>query len=304
MSKIKINDPVSILVNNTCNLTCSLCAGLAMYDFVGTFKWNDHKERYAKWAEIADFEELSLCGGEPYLHPELDLWFSEVRKLWPNTYFEIMTNGTRMSSRVELSRKFIQDGNACIVVSCHDVNDYEKIKKEIEETLSPWHTSLKTNEPDTHWKTVEYYVENRLVIKYQLVTTMIVPYHKKVENGTVYFEMGGDQEQSHDKCDWKTSYTFQHGLLYKCPAVTNYSEAKLQANYEPEAREILETYQGCDPFDNIENVKKFVDDLTKSINVCKLCAFDKPHRTDPFIRPIDLDVTRKTKFRQIKVKQI
>lgn len=304
MSKIKINDPVSILVNNTCNLTCSLCAGLAMYDFVGTFKWNDHKERYAKWAEIADFEELSLCGGEPYLHPELELWFDEVRKLWPNTYFEIMTNGTRMSKRIDLSRKFIKDGNACICVSCHDENDYEKIKSEIEETLSPWKESLKTNEIDTHWKTIEYYVEDRLVIRYQLVTTMIVPYHKTVENGTVYFEMGGDQEQSHDKCDWKTSYTFQHGLLFKCPPVTNYSEAKLQAKYEPEAQEILEKYKGCDPFDDIDNIKKFVDNLTKSIEVCKLCAFDKPHRTDPFIRPIDLDITRKTKFRQIKVNQI
>jgi MoaA/NifB/PqqE/SkfB family radical SAM enzyme len=304
MKKIKIDNPVSILVNNTCNLTCSLCAGLAMYDFVGTFKWNDHKDRYTKWSEIAEFNELSLCGGEPYLHPELELWFDEIRKLWPNTYLEIMTNGTRMSTRINLSRKFVQDGNACIVVSCHDEKEYEKIKKEIEDTLSPWQAILKTIESNTHWKTTEYYLDNRLVIKYQLVTTMIVPYHKTVENGTVYFEMGGDQEQSHDKCDWKTSYTFQHGLLYKCPAVTNYSEAKLQANYEPEARKILETYQGCDPFDNIKNVKKFVDDLTKSINVCKLCAFDKPHRTDPFIRPIDLDVTRKTKFRQIKVKQI
>jgi len=307
MSKpIKMQEHISILVNNTCNMTCSHCAGLAMYDFVGTFKWNDHKDRYAKWAEIAEIPELSLCGGEPYLHPELELWFTSIRNLWQDSFIEIMTNGTRLSKRIDLSRDFVQDGNACIVVSCHDVNTADKILLEIDEILRPWQDSITTREikeiENSQWHSIEYYLDDRIVIKYQLVTYMIPPYHKKVEKGTVYFEMNGDREESHDACDWKTSYTFQHGLLYKCPAVTNYSEAKLQGKYEPEATAILEKYKGCDPFDDIADVSAWVDNITKSIDVCKLCAFDK--QTGPQVVPVTLDKNRKKAFRSIGVKQL
>ena len=307
-TKIKINEPISILVNNLCNLTCSHCAGLALYDFVGTFKWKDWSHRYERWAEILEPDSLSLCGGEPYLHPELELWFDNIRRLWPNILIEIMTNGTRLSNRIELSRKFINDGNSCIVVSCHDETTFDSMHQEVLEMLDPWKDSIVAIEQQgiesQSWKKIDYYLNDKLVCRFQLVTEMLPPYHKTVENGTVYFEMGGDQEDSHNNCDWRTSYTFQHGLLFKCPPVTNYPEAKLQVKYEEAAKDVLEKYQGCDPFDELNNVKSFVDNLTCSIEVCKLCAFDKQEGTMTISRKINLDVNRKKKFRQIKINPI
>jgi hypothetical protein len=92
--------------------------------------------------------------------------------------------------------------------------------------------------------------------------------------------------------------------MFHCPAVTNYAEAKHQVKYIPEAQELLEKYIPCDPLDGYEVVKKFIEqDLKKSIEVCKLCAFDKQGPQLPNIK-FTLDPNFKKKFRNIPIKAI
>jgi hypothetical protein len=303
--KIAIRD-VSIMVNNLCNLTCSDCVGLALYDFLGTFDWNEWAHRYKKWSEILEPDWISVCGGEPYLHPQLELWFDNIRELWPSTHIEVMTNGTRLSKNIGLSRKFIQDGNACLRVSCHDISTFDKMKDELTVILSPW-TDIEIEEVEHKMifpgKGIYYSRNNKIVCKLQMVTEMVPPYHKTVENGIVYFEMNGDREESHNNCAWREAYTFQHGILYKCPPVTNYPEAKLQVGYEKAASDILDTYTGCDPFDTLNEINNFVKMLPESIPVCELCAFDKQKDPMAFNRQVTLDKNKKKKFRQFKIYQ-
>ncbi len=303
--RIKFETNFSVMVNNLCNMTCSHCTGLAMYDFLGTFKWGDWNKRYKRWSEILDLRYVSICGGEPYLHPELELWFDSLREWWPEAKIEILTNGTRLSKRIELSRKIIRDGNAYLQVSCHDADTFNSMNEDLLEILEPWKDSLsnvkKEKVPLESWKMIEYYSTGRLIARLQQVTEMAPPYHKYVDNGTVYFEMGGDMVKSHESCVWKDSYTFQHGILYKCPPVTNYPEAKLQVGFEKEAREILEQYKGCDPLSDDKSVIEFINNLAVPIRVCELCAFDK-QKVELGI-PVTLDPSRKKKFRQFKLTQ-
>jgi hypothetical protein len=90
--KIKLDTYLSVVVNNICNLTCSHCGGLACYDFTGNFAWKDSAERWEKWAEYLDTDEIAFAGGEMFLHPNLDEWFLNMRRLWPNAHIEIPTN--------------------------------------------------------------------------------------------------------------------------------------------------------------------------------------------------------------------
>ena len=117
--------------------------------------------------------------------------------------------------------------------------------------------------------------------------------------------MGGNQDKSFEACVWHSEYNIQHGLMYHCPAVTNYPEAKQQVKYTPEAQEILEKYKACDPLNGYDVVKKFIEqDLKQSIEVCKLCAFDKQKDTQlPNIK-FTLDPNFKKKFRNIPIKTI
>jgi molybdenum cofactor biosynthesis enzyme MoaA len=103
MNKIKLDTYLSVVVNNICNMTCSHCGGLACYDFTGNFAWSDSAERWEKWAEYLDTDNVAFAGGEMFLHPHLDEWFLNMRRLWPNAHIEIPTNGSKLIKRKDLS---------------------------------------------------------------------------------------------------------------------------------------------------------------------------------------------------------
>lgn len=309
--KIKIDTFLSIVVNNLCNLTCSHCGGLACYDFKGNFDWSNSAERFEKWAEYLDTDNIAFAGGEMFLHPKLDEWFLNMRRLWPNAHIEIPTNGTKLKQRIGLARMIIGDGNAHLRVACHyqEEEKFQKMKLDVFEVLNPWISSIQIIEeeyiPLKQNRAIKFFLNGRQVLRLEHFIRFAQPYHQYVENGTVHFHMGGDQEKSFEACGWHTEYNVQHGLMYHCPAVTNYPEAKHQVKYVPEAQEILERYRPCDPLDGYDAVKKFIeDDLKKSIEVCKLCAFDKQKDVRLFNIEYKLDPNFKKKFRNIPINPI
>lgn len=311
MEKIKLDTYLSVVVNNICNLTCSHCGGLACYDFTGNFDWAESAERFEKWAEYLDTDNVAFAGGEMFLHPKLDEWFLNIRRLWPNAHIEIPTNGTKLIQKKDLARLILSDGNAHLRVACHYPTDdeYDSMRLVVEEVLSPWKDQLVITEldkiPFERNRTVEYRLDNKLILRYEHYIEFARPYHHHVENGTVHFHMGGDQEESFKECIWHTEYNIQKGLMYHCPATTNYPEAKLQVKYVPEAQEILEKYKACDPLEGYEVVKQFIEhELKTSIEACKLCAFDKQKNNGLFNIKFTLDPDFKKKFRNIPIKPI
>jgi organic radical activating enzyme len=307
VEKIIIERDVSFLVNNLCNLTCSHCVSLSGFNFtVGTDLWKDVADDYTRWSQYLDLKHITLCGGEPYLHPNLEEWFDNIRKLWPNAYIEITTNGTRLLQQLNLSRKMIEDGNSVIVVSSHDPSTYESVLSDVLKTLEIYNVTSEESDrtSEYEWKTINYFKDNKMILKFQSVDWMLDPYYTKIENGVLYFEMGGDQENSHSSCPWKEIYTFQHGLLFKCPPVTNYPDAQKQIRFQPEAKEIMDKYKPCSSLEGYDAIKQFVDNLPKSIEVCKLCAYDKKVNTFAFHRKVTQDLSLKTKFEKINIKSI
>jgi organic radical activating enzyme len=311
MQKIKLDTYLSVVVNNLCNLTCSHCGGLACYDFTGNFAWKDSADRFEKWAEYLDTDNIAFAGGEMFLHPNLDEWFINMRRLWPNAHIEVPTNGSKLTKRLDLVNLILNDGNAHLRVSCHyeSEDEFQKLKKHVFEVLQPWEGRLTIVEdeyiPTKQNRAIKFFLGDKMILRYEHFIDFYQPYHHHVENGTVHFHMGGDQDKSFENCIWHTEYNIQHGLMYHCPAVTNYPEAKLQVKYVPEAQEVLERYKACDPHDGYDVVKKFIEhDLKHSIEVCKLCAFDK--QKDPMVPNIrfKIDPNFKKKFRSIPIKPI
>ena len=309
--KIKLDTVLSVVINNLCNMTCSHCGGLACYDFTGNFDWKESADRFEKWAEYIDTDYIAFAGGEMFLHPNLDEWFYNLRNLWPESHIEVPTNGSKLISKIDYARMIVGDGNAHLRVSCHYESEdkFQEIKKDVEKVLEPWMHRLeiinKEYIPLKQNRTIEYRLNGKKILRYEHFIHFAQPYHQRVENGTVHFHMGGDQEKSFEACGWHTEYNVQHGLMYHCPAVTNYPEAKMQVNYVSEAQDILEKYKPCDPLDGFESVYKFITyDIKKSIEVCKLCAFDKQKDPTLFNIKFKLDNNFKKKFRNIAIKTI
>ena len=140
MNKIKLDTYLSVVVNNLCNMTCSHCGGLACYDFTGNFAWKENAHRWEKWAEYLDTDEIAFAGGEMFLHPNLDEWFLNMRRLWPNAHIEVPTNGSKLIKRIDLARLIVGDGNAHLRVSCHykSEDEYQKLKKDVLAVVEPW----------------------------------------------------------------------------------------------------------------------------------------------------------------------
>ena len=107
MNKIKLDTYLSVVVNNLCNMTCSHCGGLACYDFTGNFDWKDSSDRWEKWAEYVDTDNIAFAGGEMFLHPKLDEWFLNMRRLWPGAHIEVPTNGSKLIKRLDLARLIV-----------------------------------------------------------------------------------------------------------------------------------------------------------------------------------------------------
>lgn len=297
--KIKVPDAISIMLGNLCNLTCSDCAVLSAFHFIGLQEWNKCKDHYKKWAEIIDIPEIIFAGGEPYLNHELELWTTEIGRLWPNSILEIQTNGTRLLKNADFTKRFLENPRNKLRVSVHDMNQWKKTKHDlelilqsmnyyIEESLNePWHPELVYREKDS----------NRRIVGLMKVDTMFPPFYKNVIDNTVILELGGDQEKSHDRCAFKNCYIMQDGFLFKCPLTTNYPEAKKQGiKFQNDAIPILEQYIPCSPYSDLKDIKFFIENLNKAIPQCSLCAFDKRQNTLTLSRDVRLDVRRKKIF--------
>ena len=91
---IRLFPVVEFYITNVCNLTCRGCNRFNNYNFKGHQRWVDHASAYETWSKRLDLPRITVIGGEPTLNPDLELWASNLRRLWPDAVIMIQTNGT------------------------------------------------------------------------------------------------------------------------------------------------------------------------------------------------------------------
>jgi len=298
---IVLNKAIAIITNNTCNLTCNQCGTLQCYNFTDSYNWNTNANYYQKWAEIADFPQIDLLGGEPFLNRDLYNWAKNIKTLWPKSVVTIGTNGTllNLSKNIQLTRDLF-DLDVSLVISTHAQADYSLHEQYLWSIVEPFKHEINIVEVE---KSIGIAVNklwtrsNKTLFRHALVDKMFSNYVKKFENNTLILD-DGDPVLSHEKCIFNTNcYTIQNGLFYKCPLVFNYAIMKHKVNYEDRAYPILESYKACSPFDDIENITQFFNRLDKPINACSLCAFDKKENPTEAWVPVTYDKSMKKAFK-------
>jgi len=283
--KIKIeNTTFGIQINNSCNLSCNECLSFNNFGFKGVFDWETHADRYRKWGEIATFEKVAIQGGEPYLHPALDVWADNVINIFEAGRYSICTNGTLLHKNIELTRYMINAGWD-IVISVHDqsqrnnidqavdiiLKDYDNI--EIEEFVEnpEFEYSYNTNH-------IKKYNQNGKTLVETICWPDFVPAPQFVKDGVISFEKNGDAVKNHEQCMAIPCSMMMHGIYYKCSLLSTFKEASKQFQFESEGLALLEEYKGCDPFDTEENIRSFFDNLHKPVPQCSLCRY---HTVNP-----------------------
>ena len=249
MNKILFSDPICFYINNQCNLTCNNCATLSNHDFKGHYFFKDYSQYYERWSEIVHFSEIDLAGGEPFLHPDLLTWSREIRRLWPKSIIYVYTNGTLLGYKenIDIAKKIIDMGVG-IHISCHSQKHLPMIEKHIK------------NLPSSG-------------VRLEIHDRFFPSFAKSIENNTVHFRYG-DREISHSNCLYSTeSFTMNQGLIFKCEMIKTYFNSKDQFVYKDADKEILDRYKPCSPFDDLEDIELFIDQISDSIEQCSLCGF-------------------------------
>ncbi|MGY8868501.1 MAG: radical SAM protein [Methylophagaceae bacterium] len=295
---IVFSDPISIIINNTCNLTCSNCGSNNQYNYRGVYNWLDYAEHFREWQKKIDFVEINIVGGEPFLHTDLATWAIELKKLWPNALVSVDTNGTLLGleKNVHVARTLLENDIKLMVFwhTAHDINRGEVFLNKI---LEPYDIEIVVEDGYQVGTTrnIYYEVHSQNVLAELGLTDRYFPSTiKEIKNGIVYLDDTDDIQASHDVCHYATDcVSIQCGLMYKCTLPMTYANSKDQFTYEERVRPLLDQYKACSPFWEYNKIKQFIENLKNPIPQCRFCAFDKRAGSKDCTIPVTFDKSLK-----------
>jgi len=239
---IKLFPVVEFYITNVCNLTCRGCNRFNNYNFKGHQRWADHAKEYEAWAKRLDLPRIVIIGGEPTLNPDLELWASNLRRLWPDSVIMIQTNGTYQRPE---HLTFWVKYRVGFGLSLHDPASAEKLKEK--------------------WKYHAGFIE-----AYKFHQSSVVEQDNKFTLHT------SDPVKAFNSCDMKHDHTMYNGKLYKCPAMTNLPDFDNQfgLTLDNRQRELLYSYKPLSADCSEEELQDFVKTKDQHIPQCEFCPQD------------------------------
>lgn len=125
-------DKIEFYINNTCNFNCDNCNRLNNYHFSGYDRWKDHEAIYQTWSSKIDFDMITILGGEPTLNPTLDQWVRGVRKLWPDSRLNLLTNGSRLKHWYNRGLfEILSETNTILQITMHNRSRRDQLLQEL-----------------------------------------------------------------------------------------------------------------------------------------------------------------------------
>lgn len=126
-------------VAHGCNLSCESCSHYSNHAHAGIVSLEDADRWMALWSRRVSVTRFSLLGGEPTIHPELPRFVGLVRKHWPRTNIEIVSNGFFLHRHPSLPAVLAADPDARLVISVHHMaQEYQEKLKPVFALLQEW----------------------------------------------------------------------------------------------------------------------------------------------------------------------
>lgn len=197
-----------------CNLNCRGCNHYSpLYDHV----FPDRKKRIQDIRTLKSIfsyvGRIYLLGGEPFLNPEINLYISEIRDIYPNTTMVIMTNGLLIPKIKAETLKLIHDHHVIIQISDYDVT--HKALPEIIEILSEYR--------------IDYNIE----------------YNSRK---TEFFQpLALRTDSPYQRCNANGCYAVKDGKIARCPQLMYLSAVNKKFHVELPEEGILDLKEGLDP---------------------------------------------------------
>jgi hypothetical protein len=125
---------VHINITAHCNLCCVGCSAFSPLAEPEFMSLNQFEKDISRLAELSrnggSVALLTLMGGEPLLHPEIEKFMEVLALCFPNSIKVIVTNGILLSKMKETFWKTARNNSISIGVSRYPIKlDHKKIKK-------------------------------------------------------------------------------------------------------------------------------------------------------------------------------
>ena len=231
-----IDGVLEFYITNECNLTCSNCNRYNNYNFEGNYSWNDHAEEIQAWSRRLSAKTITIIGGEPTLHPELDSWVHGLCQAWPNTPVMIQTNGTVPFDK----NRYPEYKNLGFGIAIHSKAMNKNLTRR-------WGTGV--------FDATEF---TECALK---------------DQGSHFTVHDSDTVLAFNACSMSASHTILNGKLYKCPMVAVLPEFKKQYNVvlTDEQQTLLDSYKPLSVDCPDQDLVEFLNSRHSPIPQCRLC---------------------------------
>jgi hypothetical protein len=236
-----LDSVIEFYITNQCNLACTNCNRFNDHDFRGHYAWEASADAVEAWSQRIDAPLITIIGGEPSLHPGLETWAANLRRLWPRTDIIIQSNGTnaRLANQLQLwSRYRVGWG-----ISVHQ---------------SPMRPAL-----ERQWHGISQgFLDNT-----EFTPAAVIP------QGDRFTVHRSDPVTAFDCCTMRHSHTIFQGQLYKCPVMAVLPEFRTQHSVDLDAaqQQLLSQYQPLSADCSEQQLIDFVSTRHQPIDQCEFC---------------------------------
>lgn len=208
---------LDLMISYSCNFACKGCISISDRARSGIEPKPVIDQWIRKWQPVVAPAVITLFGGEPCLHPNLQDIAQSVREAWPDSVIRLITNGLLLDNFAV--QRWFDLVPFEIQISVHRKDQEPKINGIIKKILTarePWKTSLQGG-PDSHRQITWAHADGLKVFK-SIFAEFIRPYKAQ---GQQILPWHSDPKDAHRICGAPNTPVLYKGLLYKCPAVAN-----------------------------------------------------------------------------------
>ena len=236
-----LDSVIEFYITNQCNLACTNCNRFNDHDFRGHYSWEDSAPAVEAWSQRINAPLITIIGGEPSLHPELETWVANLRRLWPNTEIMIQSNGTNV--QIEKDVDFWTRYNVGWGISVHQ----SAMKPALERKWAGMSSG---------------FFENT-----EFTPAAVIPH------GDRFVVHRSDPVTAFGACTMRHSHTIFRGQLYKCPVMAVLPEFRTQHSVEmdPRQEQLLSQYQSLNADCSEQQLMDFVSTRHQPIAQCEFC---------------------------------
>tara|TARA_A100001035_G_scaffold280055_1_gene283752 strand:- start:2307 stop:3044 length:738 start_codon:yes stop_codon:yes gene_type:complete len=210
-------------------------------------------------------QRFTLMGGEPALHPDLTKFVYLSRKMWPNSYIEVISNGFFLHRHPDLCEALRKTRTVLGVSIHHDSPEYNKRFAPVYKLMREWMdkgAEIEVRPSIQHW-----------IRQYKGFGNTMEPYEDN------------DPKNSWKYCVSKLCVQLHEGKLWKCPALAYLPMQAEKYNLS----EKWDPYLKYVPLDQECDEKELRDFFTRrEESFCKMCPNAEHYFTpDSPLKPVN-----------------